>query len=550
VPNTSTSDRTTWLLAALLALSTLLLYVPTLHNGFIQFDDPAYVTENSHVRAGLTFHGIAWAFTSLDESNWHPLAWISHLTDVQLYGLTPAGHHFTSILIHALNAAFLFLILYRGTGCRWRSLFVAALFALHPMNVENVAWVAERKSLLCMFFSLATVACYARYVRAPNRRRYFLLILAFALALMSKPMAVTLPVLLLLLDFWPLDRIHLHDSAQTFSAQAAHLFVEKIPLFVMSVGSSIVTIVAQHRGGAVSDFQHLPFSERFSNAIVATVTYARRTIWPNDLSYFYPHPGATLSRAAFWLSLAILITITALVFPFRRHRYFAFGWMFFLISLLPVIGLLQVGMQSMADRYAYLPTIGLFIAIVWGLGDIVARFRIPSPVPAVLAIASLAGFATCTFVTEHYWFDSLTLFTRAQQVSHIPNSYIETNLAAALLDHHRDREALEHFREAAKLAPNDFIPHYNLGYLLAQQHDFAAAASEYEEALRCTRQPANRARVLYSLGIAYLNLGDRRKAADAFKMLLELDPGNSQARQLLDDLQRDSPAPNSRPASK
>ena len=530
----SIRERSTWL-ALFLALATFAVYAPTLRNGFVEFDDPAYVTANAHVQQGLTLHNLEWAFTSFDEANWHPLTWLSHMADVQFFGLSPAGHHATSILLHAINAVFLFLLLRRGTGYTWRSLLVAALFALHPLNVENVAWIAERKSLLCMFFSLATVACYGRYVAAPTQKRYLAVVIAFALALMSKPMAVTLPVLLLLLDYWPLDRVR---EGEPYRPQFFRLLREKLSLFLMSFASSLITIDAQKQGHAVSDLVHLPFSERLANAAVATVTYARRSFWPNDLSYFYPHPGASLAAWRVVAAIVLLIAVTYVVIRFRERRHLLVGWFLFLVALLPVIGILQVGIQAMADRYAYLPTIGIFIIIVWELADLIARLRISTAISATLAIAALASLAATTISTEHYWRDSLTLFTRAHAVARIPNSYIETNYAAALLDHHRDAEALEHFRAAEKLAPNDFIPHYNVGYLLAQQNDFRGAATEYEEALRCAKLPSSQARALYSLGIAYLNLGDRRQAADAFNRLLQIQPDNQQARAFLNSLSK------------
>jgi protein O-mannosyl-transferase len=527
-----TRERTQWILAALLALATLAVYAPTLRNGFVEFDDPAYVTANTHVQQGLTWHNVAWAFTSFDEANWHPLTWLSHMADVQLYGLSPAGHHATSILIHALNAVFLFLLLQRATGYTWRSLLVAVLFALHPMNVENVSWIAERKSLLCMFFTFVTVACYGRYVASPTTKRYLAVVATFALALMSKPMAVTLPVLLLLLDYWPLERASFNGYEPTFLT----LIREKLPLFAMSAVSSVITIVAQKRGNAVSDLVHLPLSERLANAAVATVTYARRTFWPNDLSYFYPHPGANLAAWKIIAAVLLLIAATYVVIRFRQRRHLLVGWFLFLVALLPVIGILQVGSQAMADRYAYLPTIGLFIAIVWALGDWIESEHIPPLVPAGAAICVVLTLASCTAITQMYWHDNLTLFARAHRVAQVPNSYIETNYAAALLDHHRDAEALEHFRAAEQLAPNDFVPHYNVGHILAQHGDFNAAATEYEQALRNAREPDSRARVLYSLGITYMNLENRQQAADAFTKLLQIEPDNKQARAFLEML--------------
>jgi hypothetical protein len=308
----------------------------------------------------------------------------------------------------------------------------------------------------------------------------------------------------------------------------------------MSAASSIITIVAQHRGHAVSDLQHLPLSERLANAAVSTLTYVRRTFWPSDLSYFYPHPGANLPTATLVTAVFILVVISALVYRFREHRYLVVGWGIFLIALLPVIGILQVGMQAMADRYAYLPTIGIFIAIVWLVGDFIAARRFALTVPAALAIATLATFSAVTIATEHYWYDNLTLFTRAEQAARAPNSYIETNLAAALLDHHREAEALQHFRVAEQLAPGEFVPHYNVGHLLASQQDFAGAAAEYQQALACAKQPESRARVLNSLGVTYMNLGDHRQASDAFQQLLAIQPDNAKARAFLDMLQKDA----------
>jgi tetratricopeptide (TPR) repeat protein len=277
-----------------------------------------------------------------------------------------------------------------------------------------------------------------------------------------------------------------------------------------------------------------------SNAAVAAVTYARRTFWPNDLSYFYPHPGASLPAWKVIAAAILLIAVSYLVIRFRERRHLLVGWFLFLIALLPVIGILQVGSQAMADRYAYLPTIGLFIAVVWEIGDWIEREHFQQLVPAGAAICTVLTLAACTAITQMYWYDNLTLFARAHKVAQVPNSYIETNYAAALLDHHRDEEALEHFRAAEQLAPNDFIPHYNVGHILAQRGDFAAAAAEYEQALRSAKQPDSRARVLYSLGITYINLGNRQQAADAFTKMLQIQPDNKQARTFLEMLQKDS----------
>jgi len=526
------------MLAAALGLVTLAVYAPTLGNGFVQFDDPGYVTANPHVQAGLTAKNAGWAFTTFDQGNWHPLTWLSHMLDVQLYGLQPAGHHATSILLHALNAILLFLLLAAATRMPWRSLLVAALFALHPINVETVAWVAERKSLLCMFFSLVTVGLYGWYARAPHWRRYLAVVFAFALALMSKPMAVTLPVVLLLVDFWPLGRMDFSDRSTPALPRLWTLTLEMLPLFAMSLASSWVTIVAQKHSEAISDLVRLPLWVRFENAALAYTAYLRKMVWPTDLAYFYPHRGLNVSGAHAALAALFLIAISLLVARFRTRRHLVFGWLFFLVTLLPVIGILQVGLQSMADRYAYLPFLGLFTAVVWELADLASRPRFPVAVAVSAIILLLVLAADRTITTESYWRSSVALFTRAHEVTQPPNLFIETNLAAALLDEGRATEALYHFRVAEQLAPGIFAPHYNVGYLLARQGEFDGAVVEFQAALACPTEPSNQVRALNSLGIAYLNLGRRNEALTAFTRVLALDPGNASVKAHIDALRQ------------
>jgi Flp pilus assembly protein TadD len=516
-----------WLLAALLGLATLVVYCPILRNGFIEFDDPGYVTANARVQAGLSWNNVAWAFSSFEMGNWHPLAWMSHMLDCQLFGVHPAGHHATSIVLHALNAVLLFLLLQKATGFRWRSLLVAGLFAFHPLNVETVAWVAERKSLLSMLFSLATIGLYGWYARAPDWWRYLAVMAGLALALLSKPMAVTLPVILLLLDYWPLGRLGPGANGAGAGRQALKLVLEKTPLFLMSLASSWITVVAQKRGEAVSSIASLPISARLENTAVAYATYLRRMVWPNDLSYFYPHPGSHLPLWKVSAAVVVLLSISMLVYRFRQRRYLVFGWVLFLVTLLPVIGIVQVGSQSMADRYAYIPLIGLFIAAVWELAELSGRLGVPVAGQAGAALVLLAAAATCTAATERYWHDNVTLFSRAHDVTPTPDLEIETNLAAALNDEGRTSEALVHFRNVESMAPNTFTAHYNVGYLLAGAGDNPGAVKEFQDALRFARQPANRARALNSLGIAYLNLGESPQAIQTFTELIAIQPDNA-----------------------
>ncbi len=539
------SPLPTWLLATALAMATYVAYCPALHNGFVEYDDPGYVTANRHVQAGLSWSNVAWAFSSMEMGHWHPLAWLSHMGDCQLYGLNPAGHHATSIVLHALNAVLLFLLLYRATGVRGRSLMVAALFALHPINVETVAWVSERKSVLSMFFSLCTIGCYGWYVNAlrETRRvpwgRYLTMVAAFALALLAKPMAVTLPLVLLLLDYWPLGRISLAACERPqLRSRGLRLLWEKAPLFLLSAVFSAIAVLTQKRGGAVSSVAGVPMSQRLENAALAYVGYIRKMIWPSDLAYFYPHRGAATSAWMALLAAFLLVAMSLAVYRRRARRELVFGWLFFLITLLPVIGIVQIGLQSMADHFAYIPLIGLFIAVVWGLARAADQLYLPSGIQCGIALVLVVLAGVCTMITVGYWQSSVTLFTRAHEVTSPPNVYIETNLAGALSDEGRLGEALICYRRAEKLAPNIFATHYNLGYTLARGGDYAGAVDEFHEALRYTDNPASRARALNSLGIAYLNLNDKPQALAAFTQLLALQPNNGEVQARIDGLKK------------
>jgi protein O-mannosyl-transferase len=536
-----------WALATFLAIATLAVYATTLRNAFVDFDDRDYVTENAHVKAGLTAQNMVWAFRSIEAANWHPLTWISHMADVQFFGLNPAGHHTISIALHAINVVLLFLLLNSATGFRWRSFFVAAFFALHPLNVETVAWISERKSLLSMLFSLLAVACYGWYARAPQAKKYLAVVACFALALLSKPMAVTLPLVLLLLDCWPLRRLPVPFSGNSsqraaFGKTFSQLLLEKLPLFAMSLASSWITVVAQTRGGAISDSAALPMQQKLGNAIVAYVKYIAKAFWPTDLAYYYPHPGNGLAVWKIAASAVLLIAITALVWSFRERRQLVFGWGLFLITLIPVIGIVQVGFQSMADRYAYIPFIGLFVIVVWEVCDAAAAWHVPSVMPGAIAALCAVALAAVAFGQIGYWRDSVTLFTHARAAIPDPNTRIETNLAAALLDRGQTAEAIEHFKIAESLAPAAFIPHFNIGYALAQMGDNASAVAELQAAVQSASASEEKARALNSLAVAYLDLGRNGEAADAFSALLQINPGSLAGRagrgQALFNLQR------------
>ena len=363
----SSPEKRNVVLCLLLVVATLALYNPVNRHPFVNYDDDRYVTENLHVHNGLTGDTISWALTAMEQGNWHPLTWLSHALDWQLFHQNPTGHHFTSLLIHAANAVLLFLFLTYATGRVGPSWFVAAIFALHPINVESVAWVAERKNVLSTFFFLAALIAYCWYARKPDWRRYTAFAGLFVLGLMSKPMVITLPFVLLLLDYWPLGRIQGSPSPSDVpQTSLSRLLVEKLPLLALSVASAVITMKAQQAGGAVRSTAQFSLAVRLENAVVAYATYLWKMIWPAHLVPLYPHPGDSLALWQIVISALVLLAVTGVVLRFRSKRYLLTGWLWFLGTLVPVIGLVQVGDQAMADRYAYIPLIGIFVMIVWG----------------------------------------------------------------------------------------------------------------------------------------------------------------------------------------
>jgi hypothetical protein len=517
------------LLGALLVLATLLLYGPVTHHEFLTLDDRPYVTKNIHVSTGLNLGNLVWAFASFHASNWHPLTWISHMADCQLFGLNSGAHHLVNVALHAANVLLLFWLLQRATGAVWRSFFVAALFAVHPLNVETVAWVAQRKSLLCTLFSLLTIAAYGWYARRPDWKKYLVIIAAFALALLSKPMAVSLPLVLLLLDYWPLERY----EDLPFRRKWARLSLEKLPLLLLSAASSLVTTVAQRFGGAVADASVLPLSVRLENAIVSYVAYLGKTVWPARLAVFYPHPLHSLSWSDVVAAAVILVAITIAVLYFHRARYLAMGWLLFVITLIPVIGIIQVGRQAMADRYAYVPCIGLFIIIAWGLSDVVTAAAIPRVVPGVAALCLILAFAAATSRYLPYWQSGVKLFTHARLVAWRPDSVIEESLAEALFSAGRFDEAFPHSQEACVLRPDDANCHYHMAEILFfVRHQLPDALEQYQLAARFTNAKDVELRCLINSGEILLDLGDYETAKMKLAAALQIDPNNSTALQL------------------
>jgi hypothetical protein len=508
------------LLGALLVLATLLLYGGVTHHEFLDYDDSPYVTKNIHVSTGLNLGNVVWAFTSFHESNWHPLTWVSHMADCQLFGLNAGPHHLVNVALHAANVLLLFLLLQRATGAVWRSLLVAALFAVHPLNVETVAWVAQRKSLLSTLFSLLTIAAYGWYVRRPGWKRYLVIVAAFSLALMSKPMAVSLPLVLLLLDHWPLARY----EDFPFRRKWVRLSLEKLPLLLMSAANSAVTMVAQRSGGAVVNTSALPLSLRLGNAVVSYVAYIGKTFWPAKLAVFYPHPQHSLPWSDVIAAAVILIAISMAVLYFHRARYLAVGWFLFVITLIPVIGIVQVGRQAMADRYAYVPCIGLFIIIAWGLSD-----AVPRVVPAVAALCLILAFAAATIRYLPYWQNGVKLFTQAAIVAGRPDPAIEAALADAMVSAGQVDEAFPHYREACILRPDDASCHYNMAEILFTGHQLREALEQYQTAGRLTDKRDMALSCLINSGEILLELGDPKAAEMESSAALQMDPNNAAA---------------------
>jgi tetratricopeptide (TPR) repeat protein len=476
--------------ALVLALAVCALYWPVRTFEFVNYDDHRYITHNPRVQQGLTADNIAWALTTFEVANWHPLTWLSHMLDVSVFGgegQAAGWHHLVNVALHALNGALLLIVLHRMTGALWRSALAASLFALHPLRVESVAWVSERKDVLSAMFGLLAILAYSRFVRtAPPRDRrsqsfaaYLLVALCMALSLMCKPMLVTMPALLLLLDLWPLERIR----TNSFGRDLLRAGIEKLPLLALSVASAAITVIAQRSGGAVADTQFVPLPARIENAIVACAIYLQQTFWPAGLAPFYPHPGAqgwpilTVIGAA---TALLAISVVCAILWRRGRRAPLIGWLWYLGALVPVIGLVQVGMQAHADRYTYLPSIGLGMMLAWSLPTLRARpVRI---VQASVACACLVGLALATRYQFMFWRDSVVLSQRAIAVTR-DNAVAHFNLSNALVERDRINEAREQLRAAETIDPQWADVQYNLGNIALRSDDLIEAERRYQEAL-------------------------------------------------------------------
>ena len=517
-------------LCLLLVVATLALYNPVNRHPFVNYDDDRYVTENPHVHKGLNWDTVAWAMTATEQGNWHPLTWLSHALDYQLFHQNPAGHHFTSLLIHAANAVLLFLLLMYATGRLGPSLFVAALFALHPINVESVAWIAERKNVLSTFFFFAALGAYCWYARKPDWKRYLAFTSLFILGLMSKPMVITLPFVLLLLDYWPLGRIEKGPKGPRLVMQApiSRLLFEKLPLLALSGASALITMRAQQAGGAVRSIMQFSLGVRLENAVVAYATYLWKMVWPSHLAPLYPHPGNSLAAWQVVVSGLVLLAVSGVVLRFRSRRYLMTGWLWFLGTLVPVIGLVQVGDQAMADRYAYIPLIGIFVMIAWGAADLADSRRIGFAGRMIPAACILLALSWATNRQLGYWSSSYDLWTHTLAVTD-RNFIAEDNLGGALLLQGKPDEAYPHFQAAAKINPRDPMSHSNLGAYLQQHGQLPEAMEQYQRTIELTSDAGLLAATYANLGAAYRKLGDDEKARDSFDQALRLNPDQSNA---------------------
>ena len=489
-PAAAASTKTSVIICGLLAVLTLALFWPVSSHDFINYDDPDYVSANPIVQAGVTAEGIKWAFTTTHSYNWHPITWISHMMDFQFLGSKPGTHHMMSVFIHVLNVLLLFILLRNATGAVSRSGFVAAIFALHPLHVESVAWACERKDVLSCLFGLGSILLYVEYmrrsngVRAPKNFHYIASVALFALSLMSKPMLVTLPFVLLLLDFWPLGRMTNRATSQSANrASLTKIVMEKLPFLALTLLSSVVTYLAQRREGAVVELQYFPLTARLANAVVSYVRYMGKTVWPGGLTVYYEPPPqwpiAYIAGAA-----VILIVISAVAIWVRRSKpYVGLGWCWFLGTLVPVIGIVQVGAQAIADRYMYFPMIGLLIACAWGGTEMISRLPSGKRVLGVLGICLVITSFVYSREQIPNWRNSETVFRHAIAVSPT-NAMAHVMLANTLGDQQRFEEAAEHYKQALQITPMFPEVHYNLGNIFVQQNRLAEAEAEYKAALQ------------------------------------------------------------------
>ena len=527
--STTTFGRNELFIAFGLIAVTLTVYAQVMSHQFIILDDNHYIRDNPMVNRGLTLTGIAWAFTTFHAANWHPLTWLSHMLDSQIFGPNAGEHLLVNALIHVSNTLLLFLFLRQVTGAKWQSAIVAALFALHPLHVESVAWAAERKDTLSTFFGLLSLVAYARYAETLSWKRYALVAIALALGLMAKPMLVTWPFVLLLLDYWPLRRFQWQRATGTegFVRALVPLVREKLPLFCLVAASMVITFIAQSHGGAVRTFVQVPVSLRLSNAIVSYAKYLFLTVWPSDLAVYYPFARTGVPVWQLACAIVLLAVITALALRQAGERpYLLMGWLWFTGTLVPAIGLVQVGSAAMADRYYYIPSIGLFVAFVFGLSDLACAFRIHRPAMGALTVAALSILACLTAFQIGRWRNSATLFQYTLSVTS-DNRVIENNLGMVLGESGKYDDAAAHFAKALRIEPDSFEALINMGKILSQQGKSAEAIDFCHRALAV--DPAS-AKAHVQLALALLQQDRKDDALQHLYKASELAPDDADIR--------------------
>ena len=527
----------------LLALTTIALYNSVTRAPFLNFDDQVYVTDNPQVRAGLTWNTVVWAFRTPKAFDWHPITWLSYALDWQIFGLDPAGYHTINILLHAANAVLLFLLLEGATGLAWRSLAVSALFALHPINVESVAWISERKTVLSMLFFLLALAAYGWYTRRPRIGRYLVVTLAYVLGLMSKAQVITFPFALLLLDYWPLGRLAPHPArphevgGEPAVAAAGpsfwKLIGEKVPWFALSAVSAVITLKT---GGAAFNYMvltdltrsKLSLWLRLGNAALSYVKYLEKAFWPVNLAIVYPHLGPGISIPGAVLSAFAIIAVSILALIFRRRRPFLVGWFWFLGTLVPMIGLVDIGVHAMADRYAYIPLLGIFVIVSWGAADLIKRWHVPTAVTAAGTVAILLALGIALHRQASFWSDNVTLWTHTLEITEA-NFTAEDNLAGALITQGRVEEALPHLLRARELRPDDPQSALNVATYLQMHGKYQAALDGYATVVQLTKAPPLLATARANSGYAHYSLKQYGDAQRDFEAALKEQPGNSSA---------------------
>lgn len=551
-PKTSSSERPLKVLICLgLAVLTFAVFGSAWNYAFLGFDDPEYVSENPHVQSGLTPADMSWAFTTFDTANWHPLTWLSLQLDAQIWGgRNPRGFHATNIVLHASSTVLLFLALANMTGEVWRSAVVAALFGIHPLRAESVAWIAERKDVLSTFFLMLTILAYSGNVRRPGGLRYALVAVCLILGLLAKSMLVTLPFLLLLLDYWPLKRWQPGDSRTTLG----RLVMEKIPLLVPAIVAGVLTVIAHDRGKHIASIEAFPVWIRVENALLACVTYLGKLFWPSGLTAYYPHPGHHVSVYQAFAAAALLSSITFVVLvPGRRWPYLAVGWLWYLIALVPVIGLVQVGSMAMADRYTYVPMIGIYLMLVWAAGDLVQAWQLPRTAVVAAAALLVAASGYLTWNQVKYWKDDITLWTHTLDVTtgnviarknlgdafalkgmrreaiaqyekalDVDPSWVSSrwNLAVLLVEEHQPDIAIDHFYKVLSVVPGTVVTHYNLASALRETGRLDEAITQYQKAIEADDRFAESR---YELGTIFQELGRPEEASAQYARAIDLD---------------------------